>query len=211
MKRDESKYEEHVCRCGWSERRLTGGTQLANHRGSCDAGVASVMSQQSRKLTLHCPFVPLNRKYTAQQMVHCHNTGRTLLTVLKTTTKNKTTQPTSPWLHDLHILPGFLPSLWSDYTYRWRQRSASSLLFWRSTFKKISPQSYGGKWGCSRYRGLELACCTIANLWGLSENNSLAQSGQAWQDQWACAWAGCFSPLISCPSTYLSLSAWCGN
>lgn len=78
MKGDESKYEEHVCRCGWSERRLTGGTQLANHRGSCDAGVASVMSQQSRKLTLHCPFVPPNRKYTVWQMVHCRNTGSTL-------------------------------------------------------------------------------------------------------------------------------------
>lgn len=99
-KGDESKYEERVCRCGWSERRLTGGTQLADHRGSCDAGVASVMSQQSRKLTLHCPFVPLNCKYTARQMVRCHSTGDWTLLTVHVKKQTKQNKQLSQHIHD---------------------------------------------------------------------------------------------------------------
>lgn len=55
-----------VCGCGRSEHHLTGGAQLANHRGSCDAaGVASATFQQNGKLALRRPLGPLNRRSAA--------------------------------------------------------------------------------------------------------------------------------------------------
>lgn len=55
-----------VCGRGRSEHHLTGGAQLANHRGSCDAaGVASATFQQNGKLALRRPLVPLNRRSAA--------------------------------------------------------------------------------------------------------------------------------------------------
>lgn len=41
-----------------NERWLTGGTQLANRTGSCDAGVASVPFSQDGKLKVYWLIVP---------------------------------------------------------------------------------------------------------------------------------------------------------
>lgn len=62
------EWEQREERCRRNERWLTGGTQLANHRGSCDAGVASLPFSQRRKLKVHCLIVPF--KTTPQKCLH---------------------------------------------------------------------------------------------------------------------------------------------
>lgn len=62
-----------------SERRLTGGTQLVDRRGSCDAGVASLSFSQGRKPKVHCLIVPfknhaptLHARAICTSHTHCH-------------------------------------------------------------------------------------------------------------------------------------------
>lgn len=66
-------------RCRRSRCWLTGGVQLANHRGSCDAGVASLLFSQGRKSKVHCLIVPLKRLLNMQTHMHSHSTRDTRL------------------------------------------------------------------------------------------------------------------------------------
>lgn len=70
------EWEHSVERCRRNERWLTGGTQLANHRGSCDAGVASLPFSQGRKLKVRrliVPLKPISNMHAQAIWTHMHS------------------------------------------------------------------------------------------------------------------------------------------
>lgn len=63
-------------RCRQNERRLAGGMQLANHRGSRDAGLASYPFSRGWKLKVHGLIVPIKphaNMLTQTTYAHMHS------------------------------------------------------------------------------------------------------------------------------------------
>ncbi len=107
------EWEQRKERCRRNERWLTGGTQLGNHRGSCDASVASLPFSQGRKLKVHCLSVslkPLSNMHAHAIWTHMHShPTRGTLPVYSSALPPQMVPPC------LVSMPTALSALWMNY------------------------------------------------------------------------------------------------